>query len=456
MASEHLASPRTHERVVFPAALVTLAFAVAYLSGAQTQEAFGKTAEDVLQGISIFIASCGVLVRLYVAGSDTSSLRAGPYSAMRHPKLLGDLMIVLGVALGTYVWWFSLVALAGFAFYYARAASREDSRLRALHGERHAAWTARTPAFLPSARLWRNAETPFDWKTAFRAEFGALYFVVAYSVLMEIGIDLRTGHATTDAWPADWAYYLGALAIVSLLGLCLLVLAQPARLRTAVATPDLIGEGIPQTRGLRVDGRAGLVDTLENLISGGQQEAILQATLRAARVCKGDHLLDIGCGTGKLVIAAARQAGRAGSATGIDATPAMIELAGKRAREHSSDARFRVGVAEALPFADASLDAVTSSYFFHHLPSDVKAEALREMWRVLKPGGRLVITDYGKPRSLLGYAASIPMRFDFHEYVRPQLNGELDRLVREAGLGEPEILESFLGYIGVLRLVKGA
>jgi hypothetical protein len=76
------------------------------------------------------------------------------------------------------------------------------------------------------------------------------------------------------------------------------------------------------------------------------------------------------------------------------------------------------------------------------------------MWRVLKPGGRLIITDYGRPRSLLGWLASFPMRFNFYEYVRAQLGGELERLIAAERLGRPEVTQVFLGYITVLRLVK--
>ena len=211
---------------------------------------------------------------------------------------------------------------------------------------------------------------------------------------------------------------------------------------------------IPATRGLLVSGRAGLVDTLENMISGGQQEAILTATLAAAELSPGHRLIDVGCGTGKLAVAAARQVGPAGKALGVDATPEMIDLALTRAAEERSSAQFRLGVAESLPAETASMDAVTSSYFFHHLPSEVKHVAMHEMWRALKPGGRLVITDYGRPRTLFGYVASFPMRFDFHEYVRTQLRGELEWIIDSEGFGTPRVKALFLGYIGVLQLIK--
>jgi ubiquinone/menaquinone biosynthesis C-methylase UbiE len=260
---------------------------------------------------------------------------------------------------------------------------------------------------------------------------------------MEVVHDLRVGDATLTTWPSDWPFYFAAL-IFGCFGYAIAAVER----RDAGTVHD---DG-PQTRGLRVDGRAGLVDTLENMISAGQQEDILRSTLDAAELRHGDVLVDIGCGSGKLVVAAART--HSGPAIGVDATPGMIVRARRRARREGVKADFREGVAEHLPFADGSVHAVTSSYFFHHLPSDLKVKALREMWRVLAPGGRLVITDYGLPQNLLGYVASIPMRFDFHEYVRPQLRGEIERMLAAEKLDAVERLQSFLGYINVLRVRK--
>ncbi len=218
-------------------------------------------------------------------------------------------------------------------------------------------------------------------------------------------------------------------------------------------TPDL------QTLGVRVDGRVKWVDLLEDCMSFGQRRNILAATLAASGIGAGDNLLDIGCGTGELVVAAASiiaDGGRArrGHAMGVDATPGMIELARRRADLQGIIARFEVAVAESLPLPDGVIDGVTSSFFFHHLPSAVKCQALAEMWRVLAPGGRLVITDYGRPQNLLGHIASFPMCFNYHEHVRGQLGGELEAIIAAAGIGTPRVERSFLGYINVMTLEK--
>jgi ubiquinone/menaquinone biosynthesis C-methylase UbiE len=237
------------------------------------------------------------------------------------------------------------------------------------------------------------------------------------------------------------------------------------------AARDLLAEAgaraTPATRGLRVDGRVQLVDMLENLISLGRRRAILAATLEAGDLRPGDRMLDVGCGTGELVLAAAlvvtdggrrpdeQSVGQSlGQALGIDATPGMIEIARRHAREVGISARFELGVAEYLPLLDKSVDVVTSTFFFHHLPTDLKHAAVREMWRVLAPGGRMVITDYGRVRGILGRIASFPMQINFHEYVRPQLDGQLERILEQEGLGRPRVARAFLGYITVLQLVK--
>ena len=405
------------------------------VSGADIQSAYGKTPEDILQAAGTLIASLGCMTRMAAAGwPDARAERTGPFSVLRDPMLAGGLMIALGLSLATQVLWF-VVLVAGWA------------TLRLLSARRKAtiADTA-LPALLPNLAAWKTPSAPFSWKNALLQEADTLYVAVTVTVVLEISVDLRTGHATPQAWPSDWTFYFTAFALASFI--CLLAPRLAAENAKRHPSPDAA------TRGLLVEGRASIVDTLENLISAGRQEAILKATVDAAAIVLGDRLLDVGCGTGKLAIAAARRTGPQGFVVGIDATPAMIDLAHERARRENSVAEFRVGVAERLPFADEEFQAVTSSYFFHHLPSDVKAEALAEMWRVLAPGGRLIVTDYGRPQSPVGYIASAPMRFDFHEYVRPQLRGELEDIIASAGIGEPVLVASFLGYINVLRIVK--
>ncbi len=406
--------------------LTILALISIYLAGAETQLARGKGAEDTVQALGIAFAVLGFIGRFIFSGDLAN--RPTP-TAVSKRRAMANLAIIFGLTLCTQVWWLVLVGTTGYVFWLFR---HMTEHLREFE-------ISRDPVIQP-ARTYS-----FSWAAALRTEYATGYLILACIVLFEIAVDLRTGYATTTSWPSDWQVYFSMLAGATFLAPIVRFATRPAS-----STP----QSWPATRGLRVDGRANMVDLLENLISGGRQEAILSATLDASGVSEGDHLIDVGCGTGKLAIAAAERVGAHGKVIGIDATPAMVDLAIERGHNAKSNATFKVGVAESLPLPDSSQQAVTSSYFFHHLPSDLKREVLGEMLRVLAPGGRLIITDYGRPSSMLGQIASIPMRFDFHEYVRPQLAGELEDIVAETECGEPELVASFLGYINVLRIVK--
>jgi SAM-dependent methyltransferase len=110
-----------------------------------------------------------------------------------------------------------------------------------------------------------------------------------------------------------------------------------------------------------------------------------RACVREARIRPGDDVLDVACGTGNAAIPAARAGGRV---TGLDITPELLAIAASRA----PDVRWVEGDAEALPFEDATFDVVLSVFGCMFAPRhDVVA---RELRRVLRPGGRLVVTSW--------------------------------------------------------------
>jgi len=148
----------------------------------------------------------------------------------------------------------------------------------------------------------------------------------------------------------------------------------------------------PRTAG-RLIRQAWLYDPLVWLTTLGQARKLRALPLDLAAIRPGERVLDVGCGTGDLTLAAAARVGPSGRVYGIDASPEMIALARRKARRRGQAVQFALQPVEALTFAGESFDVVLSSLMMHHLPGDLKRRALAEIRRVLRPGRRVVIVD---------------------------------------------------------------
>ena len=141
-------------------------------------------------------------------------------------------------------------------------------------------------------------------------------------------------------------------------------------------------------------------------------------------------VVDVGCGTGTLAIALA--AGGA-EVIGVDGDPEVLALA--HAKPGAEAVQWRKGLATALPLPGASADRVVMSLLLHHLGADAKRTALAEAVRVLRPGGRLHVADWGRPRDpLMRGAAWALQRLDGAQGLREHLEGRLPGLLADAGL----------------------
>ena len=135
-------------------------------------------------------------------------------------------------------------------------------------------------------------------------------------------------------------------------------------------------------------------DLINDLQSFGLHRRWKRRVAELAAVTPGARALDLCCGTGDLALALAA---RGAAVTGLDFSAPMLEVAGRR--KQGDNPVFIQGDAMQIPFPDASFDIVTMGYGLRNLAS--WEQGLAEMWRVAKPGGRVIILEFGKPANAL-------------------------------------------------------
>ena len=137
--------------------------------------------------------------------------------------------------------------------------------------------------------------------------------------------------------------------------------------RRALSSLD---EPAVHTHGVTMNYAAPVYDFYCSLLGLGAE--FRRETQRHAALVPGEHVLDVGCGTGVLTRLAALMIGDKGETVGIDPSPAMLEVARRNANTEVSRARFKVAAIEALPFDSGRFDVVFSSCMLHHLPPELK------------------------------------------------------------------------------------
>jgi ubiquinone/menaquinone biosynthesis C-methylase UbiE len=172
-------------------------------------------------------------------------------------------------------------------------------------------------------------------------------------------------------------------------------------------------------------------------LTDGQSQA-----LAALDLSPGDSLLDVGCGTARATIDAARHA-RVARACGIDLSPEMVRHATEQANGLAG-VEFSVADAEAVPYPPESFDAVLCAHSFHHYSDPLRA--LAEIRRVLKPGGRFVLLDSDRAACPWVWSWDRILRVFERSHVKYYTEAELLRLLTEAGFIQAEVVEREHGH----------
>ena len=174
--------------------------------------------------------------------------------------------------------------------------------------------------------------------------------------------------------------------------------------------------------------------------------------IEQANLDDGMKVLDLASGTGTLSVMI-KQSMSSVDVTGVDGDPKILKIAQSKAKAANVRIDFDQALATELPYPDSSFHRVMSTLFFHHLNRSAKAEALSEVFRVLMPGGRLIVADWGKPTGLLMRLLFYPIRWlDGFETTQDNVEGRLPAMIGEAGFDNVQTLRSINTVFGTLAL----
>ena len=218
---------------------------------------------------------------------------------------------------------------------------------------------------------------------------------------------------------------------------------------------DLTDSQTDEDRAMRsqMEQMVGSYDSYMRKITLGRESALREMTVNLAQVSPGDCVLEVGCGTGTLTLAAKRQAGPSGKVFGIDIIPGMIELSQRKAALAQMDVTFQLGSIDDIPFSANQFDVVMCSFMIFHMSDVVRRKGLAEIYRVLKPQGRLLVLDLALPTPTLPRAIA---KLLFGGMLQHDLR-ELLPLLEAAGFSEVETAPANFRILGlsILAFVRG-
>lgn len=189
-------------------------------------------------------------------------------------------------------------------------------------------------------------------------------------------------------------------------------------------------------------------DLVTTLLSYGQDQRWKRKLVAMAEVQRHHHILDLACGTGDITFLLARQLDIRGKAIGVDITPEMVKRAGRKGLREPR-VSFETGDICQLAFRDSSSDRITVGYGVRNVPEIPRL--LQEVFRLLKPGGRFLSLDFGKPEgrlyrtAYLGYLRATGAALGWLLHRDP----DVYRYIAES-------IKHYPGQIGVRKMMEAA
>lgn len=184
-----------------------------------------------------------------------------------------------------------------------------------------------------------------------------------------------------------------------------------------------------------------------------REETFKNQLIQQANIQPNMKVLDLGCGTGTLTLMLKR-AHPTAEVTGMDGDPQVLDIA--REKSGNTNIQWDEGLASSLPYPDSVFDRVVTSLVIHHLVTDDKRRAFKEIYRVLKPLGELHVLDFGAPHSFLTrFMITYMHRL---EEAADNFDGLIPRFIAESSFCEVKEVQNFVTLFGPLSLwqaVKG-
>jgi ubiquinone/menaquinone biosynthesis C-methylase UbiE len=193
-----------------------------------------------------------------------------------------------------------------------------------------------------------------------------------------------------------------------------------------------------------------LYDPLVKLLGGDAARAVL---LDQAAVRPSYRVLDIGCGTGSLAVLIKRQHPDV-EVVGLDPDPGALARARRKAQRAAVSIQLDQGFSDELPYTECSFNRVFSSFMLHHLQAAEKETALREVRRVLRPGGRFHLLDFATPDS--NSTGRITRWLHSGHHLKDNSDEQILSLMRQAGLSDPKRVARQALLIGHIAYYQGS